>query len=95
MTTRAGTPYQQPQTQTSPTMDPNLEALIKTMTEQFRQLNNRFDQMEERMDNLEESHMTHPDPEIPKCREFKFQIQPDLKNQTLKSSLVPYQERMP
>ena len=47
-------------------MDPNFETLLRTMTEQFKQLNNRFDQIEERIEIREETRMTHTEPESPR-----------------------------
>ena len=71
MTTRAGTPYQDQQTQasTSASMDFSPESLKRTLTEQFRhtlteqfrQLSGRLDQIEHRMGTLEESHMSQLD----------------------------------
>ena len=67
MTTRSETPFKptQTQTQTPVSMDPNLEIIMKAMTEQFTQLNDRFDQVEERLGNLEENHMTPTEPRSP------------------------------
>ena len=65
MTTRSGTPYNPSHTQPIEAMDPNLETILRTMTEQFKQLNNRFDQVEERLGTLEENQQTHVGPELP------------------------------
>ena len=65
MTTRSGTPFKPTPTQPTVSMDPSLEIFMRTMTKQFRQLNNRFDQIEERMEILEH-HPTLAKPELPR-----------------------------
>ena len=66
MTTRSGTPYQQAQVSSSVAMDQSFENLMRTMTEQFKQLNTRFDQMEERIGTLEENRLTPTEPQSPR-----------------------------
>jgi len=49
-------------------MESNFETLLRTMTEQFAQLNtqmnNRFNRMEECVANLERTHETHTELEL-------------------------------
>jgi len=66
MTIRTGTPYQVSQDQPITSMDSNLENLMRSMTEQLRQLSTRvdqrFEQMNGRISSLEESYASQLDP---------------------------------
>ena len=84
MTTRSGAPYNSTQSQPTASIDPNLESLMRAMTEQLRQLADRFDQMEQRLETLEEHRqapieleLTRPTPPIPRPHQREFTPEPD------------------